>query len=204
MTMAAIPPPEAVVNVFSDQLDIKLFTQANAGPASARNSGFSLAKGEFLAFIDDDCTPAPDWLQTLAVRFASKPEHAIGGRTVNALPDNTYSTASQMLTDYLYTYYNAYHPQGRFFTSNNLAMPVGQFNMMGGFDTTIPCARGERTAISVIAGCTMATRDDLRPRNSGLSCPFVDTAHFLATALQLWPRRFLLPSGAYPTRPRTH
>ena len=136
-------PPEAVVASFQDQLNVTLLKQIHSGPAAARNTGAARAKGEFLTFIDDDCAPASNWLQTLAARFAKSPNSAIGGRTINALPNNLYSTASQMLIDYLYTYYNADHNQGRFFTSNNLAMPIVKFNMLGGFDTGIPRAGGE-------------------------------------------------------------
>ncbi|MEG3837084.1 MULTISPECIES: hypothetical protein [unclassified Microcoleus] len=35
------------------------------------------------------------------------PHCLIGGITVNALPNNLYSTGSQQLSDYLYSYYNA-------------------------------------------------------------------------------------------------
>jgi len=59
-------PLEAVVAAFHDQLDVTLLTEPHAGPATARNTGAVRAKGEFLAFTDDDCTPASDWLQTLA------------------------------------------------------------------------------------------------------------------------------------------
>ncbi len=129
-------PPEAVVASFCGQLDVTLLTQAHAGPAAARNTGAARAKGKFLAFTDDDCAPAPDWLQSLTARFARASDCAIGGRTLNALPDNLYLTASQLLVAYLYGYYNANPDQARFFTSNNLAMPTDRFHTMGGFDTT--------------------------------------------------------------------
>jgi GT2 family glycosyltransferase len=127
-------PPEAVVASFCDQLDVTLLRQAHAGPAAARNTGAEHARGRFLAFTDDDCTPALDWLQRLATRFARAPDRAIGGRTLNALPDNLYSTASQLIVDVVYAHYNAHPDQASFFATNNLAIPADRFQAIGGFD----------------------------------------------------------------------
>jgi len=38
------------------------FSQANKGPAAARNTGIRKAKGCIVAFTDDDCLPQPTWL----------------------------------------------------------------------------------------------------------------------------------------------
>ncbi len=100
-----------------------------------------MAHGDYLAFTDDDCTPTRDWLRRLAERFAGAPGHAIGGRTINRLPRNPYATASQMLIDYLYAYFT--RRKGRFFTSNNLAVPTSLFRELGGFDTDMPLAAAE-------------------------------------------------------------
>ena len=121
---------------FFDRLDVRLFTQPHAGPAAARNKGASQAKGKFLAFIDDDCTPIPEWLGRLTNRFAAVPNHAIGGRTLNGLPENPYSTASQDLLDAGYTFHNPVASQSSFFASNNLTVPTGHFRSIGGFDIT--------------------------------------------------------------------
>ncbi len=126
--------PEALIASFKDRLDVTVLAQEHAGPAAARNTGAAKATGQFLAFTDDDCLPAPDWLQALALCFERVPERAIGGRTVNALPGNPYSTASQILIDYLYSYYNADPDQARFFASNNLALPAERFRAIGSFD----------------------------------------------------------------------
>jgi len=85
---------EALVARFRDQLGVTLLRQSHAGPAAARNTGAARAAGEFLAFTDDDCPPATDWLKTLAGRFAKDSDCVVGGRTINALPDNPYSKAS--------------------------------------------------------------------------------------------------------------
>lgn len=136
-------PMEMVVDTFRNQLNLNLIRQVNSGPAKARNVGAMEAKGQFLVFTDDDCMPLPNWLSALNNRFRKMPEYLIGGRTLNALPDNIYSTASQMLIDYLYHYYNAEAGQSNFFASNNFAMSAEQFRETGGFDTNFPLAAGE-------------------------------------------------------------
>lgn len=136
-------PLDGVIARFGEQLNLRLIRQEHAGPARARNAGASSMRGRFLAFIDDDCTPAPDWLQSLALRFARTPDNGIGGRTVNAIPGNLWSGASQMLIDYLYGYYNAASGKSPFFAANNLALPADRFQAIGGFDTTFSGAGGE-------------------------------------------------------------
>lgn len=136
-------PIEAAVSSFCNQLNITLITQPHRGPAIARNKGATHAKGQLLAFTDDDCIPTPDWLKALAVRFGETPDHVIGGRTLNVLLDNLYSTASHFLIEYLYSYYNAKSDQARFFTSNNLALTTDRFHRIGGFNTFFPHAAAE-------------------------------------------------------------
>ncbi len=136
-------PLEVAVASFNDRLDVALLTQPQAGPATARNTGVARAKGDFLVFTDDDCAPTPDWLRKLAARFGAAPDRGIVGRTLNTLPDNLYSTASQLLIDYLCAYYNADPNQAHFITSNNLAVPADSFHAIGGFDMTFPRAGGE-------------------------------------------------------------
>lgn len=128
-------PPNEIVGSYKDELDVCLVSQPHAGPATARNTGADQAKGRFLAFTDDDCAPAVDWLQALGGRLTATPGCAVGGRTLNVLVDNIFSTASQMLIRYLYTYYNAVPDRAQFLTSNNLALPTDVFFAVGGFDT---------------------------------------------------------------------
>jgi glycosyltransferase involved in cell wall biosynthesis len=136
-------PPDAEVAVFRGRLDITLLIQSHAGPAKARNTGAEQAKGTFLAFTDDDCKPAPDWLQKLAIRFSDMPDCVIGGCILNDIPDNPYSNASQMLIDYIYSYYNNNPYQSHFFTTNNFALASKLFHATGSFHTTFSLPGGE-------------------------------------------------------------
>jgi len=137
-------PVDTVVASFHNRLDVTLATQLHAGVATARNYGASQSKGEFFAFTDDDCAPASNWLQTLAAHFDRAPYCVVGGRTVNALPSNVYSTTSQLLVNYLYSYYNVDRNKARFFAGSNLAIPAKYFHAMGGFDTTFTGAAEDR------------------------------------------------------------
>ena len=136
--------PSDVVRSFADRLDVTLLTQVHGGPAVARNTGAARARHEFLAFTDDDCTAAPDWLQTLATRFAKAKDIAVGGRTINALPDDPYATASQLIVDIVYAYYNADPDHARFVASNNLAVAKDLYRTIGGFDSSFPLASEDR------------------------------------------------------------
>src|SRR5208283_2735073 len=71
------------------------------------------------------------------------PDCAIGGRIINAVPGNCFSTASHLLIMYLYGYYNALPEAARFFTPNNLALPANLFRSVGGFDVSFVNATGE-------------------------------------------------------------
>jgi len=151
-------PMDEVVRPFESRLEVTLLRQQNAGPAAARNAGAQRAKGPLLAFTDDDCMPSADWLSGFAARLAETPNAMVGGRSLNALPNNVYSTASQALIDYLYSYYGGAATvspenlagdrleeaqQSVFFASNNIAMTRENYLRLGGFDTSFPLAAAE-------------------------------------------------------------
>src|SRR5690606_36415521 len=119
---------------------VRLIRQANAGPAAARNTGAAAATGDFLAFTDDDCAPHPGWLSAMAAELKRDSAVLVGGRCINALPNNPYSATSQMILDVVNDVFNHDHAHATFFASDNMAMSRRQFLEIGGFDASFRCS----------------------------------------------------------------
>lgn len=128
--------PATLAGYLGRDPEVRLINQKHSGSAAARNTGAAQASGEFLAFTDDDCAPDTQWLTALAQSLRTWPDHLIGGRTLNALPQNVFSTASQLLASYVYSYYNRNPNDAHFFASNNMALSAERLRAFGGFDST--------------------------------------------------------------------
>lgn len=182
---------EPIVEPFKAHFSLNFIRQPNAGPASARNRGAAAAKGEYLVFTDDDCQPDPRWLEALAEAIALSPNALIGGHTINALDDNIYSDASQLLLAYLYGYYNqpGEGDDASFFASNNFAMPCNLYQQLGGFDTSFPLAAGEDREF-----CDRWKHHQLPMRYA----PSMQVKHFHKLSLtSFWRQHFNYGRGAF-------
>jgi GT2 family glycosyltransferase len=136
----------------------RLLRQEHAGPAAARNHGAREAAHERLAFVDDDCTVSPGWLAGFARALDEHPGAAAGGRVVNGLPRNVFSTATETMIAYMYEAANE-----RFVTSNNLAAPRAHYLELGGFDERFPLAAAEDRDFSqrwLASGAEIVAADD--------------------------------------------
>lgn len=54
-----------IVKKYSIKSNLHYLTADTNGPSNARNMGFSLTRGEGIAFLDDDCTVGNGWLSSI-------------------------------------------------------------------------------------------------------------------------------------------
>lgn len=104
------------------------------GPAANRNHGASQARGEWVAFTDDDCLPEPRWLQAYADAMAAGDQtDVLEGKTISSEPlRGPLMIAPQNL-------------EGGCGWSCNLMVRAATFREMGGFDEGFPHAADEDT-----------------------------------------------------------
>ncbi len=136
-------PVAPAVEPFADRMTVSIVRRSRAGPAAARNEGARQARGRLLAFTDDDCVPAPTWLESLVDRTRRHPGTLIGGSIVNLLPDDPYATATQLIMSCVYDYYARSGSGHRFFSTSNLAVPINRFWLLDGFSERFLHAAGE-------------------------------------------------------------
>jgi glycosyltransferase involved in cell wall biosynthesis len=66
------------------RLHLRVVKIEHRGVAAARNAGVRAGRGQFIAFVDDDCVPAPDWLATLLYALRSSEAAGAGGLALPA------------------------------------------------------------------------------------------------------------------------
>jgi glycosyltransferase involved in cell wall biosynthesis len=105
------------------------------GPAAARNRGWRAARGNLIAFTDDDCEPAPDWLQRGLRASEASPGSIVQGRTIPN-PDELKRLGPFSRTKRI-------EEASPWFQTCNIFYPRPLLERLGGFDERFPGAAGE-------------------------------------------------------------
>lgn len=82
----------AVCSNYAKRLNLVYVFEKTIGLSYARNASLKNAKGDILAFIDDDCVADPNWILNIQKHFTQYPNSSgVLGLSHNAHPKNPYS-----------------------------------------------------------------------------------------------------------------
>ena len=124
-----------------DGLDVRFLTASQTGPAAQRNHGWRATTAPLVAFTDDDCRPAPTWLESL---LAAADESSIVQGPTAADPDERHLLAGLARTMEV-------EGPSDWYESCNIAYPRSLLERIGGFDDGFRLAWGEDTDLGLRA-----------------------------------------------------
>ena len=170
--------------------------EVNGGPARGRNTGWRRARGEIIAFTDDDCAPDPGWLEA-GLAAMERGDVLVVGRT---MPDPAQEGNRGPFSRTLVV------NDTRFMQTCNVFYRRTDLEAVGGFDESIRAKGGEDTDLGwrvsdlgreVIFDASAVVLHDISPSsfrlafrdaNTWVDIPRVVAAH-PARARQLMHRR---------------
>jgi glycosyltransferase involved in cell wall biosynthesis len=157
------------------------------GPAAARNIGWRLARGEIIAFTDDDCLPEPEWLRE-GVAALNDDLAGVSGQVIVPVPQDP--------TDYEN---NVARLANCDFVTANCFYRRSALEMCGGFDERFTMAWREDSdlqfkllTLSQRLGCAPRARviHPVRPAPWGISIKEQRKSMFDALLFKKYPRLF--------------
>ncbi|MGY1812783.1 HAD-IIIA family hydrolase [Blastococcus sp. SYSU D00820] len=121
---------------------VRVVRTGGGGPARARNLGWRVARTDWIAFLDDDVVPDPDWYQCLADDLAGLPADVAGsqGRVRVPLPEDRRPTDWERGTAGLAT---------SSWITADLAYRRAALAAVGGFDERFPRAFREDSDLAL-------------------------------------------------------
>ncbi len=123
--------------------DVRIIpTWPKTGPADKRDMGAEAARGDILAFIDDDAYPREDWLKNAVPYFENEKIAAVCGPGVTPPGDNVFKKVSGWVSASLLGGGNVTHrfiPQEKRevddYPSMNLLVRKSDYEAIGGYDS---------------------------------------------------------------------
>ncbi len=121
---------------------VRVIPSGKTGPAQKRDMALQYARGEIIAFIDDDAYPSPAWLEEALPYFEDPSVGAVGGPAVTAPEDDDWQKASGKVYEskmcsagYTYRYLPEAGRDVDDLPSVNLIVRADLFRRVGGYDS---------------------------------------------------------------------
>lgn len=128
---------------YGSRLRLSVIRQTSAGCGPARQTGADQAHERYLLFTDDDCSPAPDWLASMARVLDCNPDCGVGGSTVNGLEEDLFAETTQFIVGLLTLQGRDDAGRIRYCPTSNVAFPAAAFRSVGGLDRRWSNSGGE-------------------------------------------------------------
>ena len=151
---------------------VKWVAGSRNGPAANRNNGSKYAQGQWLAFVDDDCLPDPQWLEAYATAIADQPSCIVfAGRVYVDRPRVSLAE------------YSPIFESGGRLPSGNFTIQQQLFKSIGGFDERFATAMEDLDLM-------------VRLTKRGYKFPFIK----LASVCHPWRNSYLGKDGWKPNK----
>lgn len=135
-------PDDLPKTLDKDYSSLKIIPTGPVSPAHKRDIALNYAKGQILAFIDDDAYPAPDWLKYAVENFKSQDVAAVAGPAITPKDDSLSQRASgEVYASFLvsgnlcYRYLPKNKREVVDYPSCNLLVRAKTMKDLGGFNT---------------------------------------------------------------------
>ena len=136
--------------------------QQNAGPATARNTGWRAAQGEYVFFTDSDCVPESNWVEGLLAGFTEDDIAAVGGSYSVMNPESLVASCTQQE---IMSRHERLPEHPRHLGTFNVCVRRSVLEDLGGLDETYPTASVEDTELAyriIKRGYRLAFRRDVK------------------------------------------
>lgn len=105
---------------------LTVIRQANSGLAAGRNAGIARARGERIAFIDDDVLPLPNFLEEHLRSAERKPGNIVRGGAIEVSDIDELPPPLWSIRNY----------SANYFWTTNVSVPLETIRRIGGFNTS--------------------------------------------------------------------
>ena len=114
---------------------VRYIRTATRGVTTARNLGIAESGSDIVAFTDDDCRVAPDWVQRFSAVFAGDPDAAVVSGRVRVPPEIQPLGFTENFEPHQRVWQHQFPPFGRDWgITANMAIRRSTIGRVGGFD----------------------------------------------------------------------